>query len=78
MSSGATAPATGGRDGDVQWMGNSKGVRFSMDSEARERRGRVWHPGELRELRQHCELDAVAPVLPGLPKHVKEVHKNEG
>ena len=49
-----------------------------MDSEARERRGRAWPPGELRELGRRCELEAVAPVLPGRPNHVKEVHHNEG
>ena len=78
MSSGATAPVTGGGDGDVQWMGNSEGVRFSMDSEGRERRGRAWRPGELRELRRRYELEAVAPVLPGRPKHVKQILNNEG
>ena len=67
------------RDGvDVQVVQHDKGVRFYVDSEARERRGRAWRPGELRELRRHCELEAVAPVLPGRPKHVKEVRNKEG
>ena len=78
MLSGATAPVTGGGDGDVQQVEDSEGVRFSVDSEARERRGRAWRPGELHELRRCCELEAVAPVLPGRPKHVKEVRNNEG
>ena len=31
MSSGATAPVTGGGDGDVQWMENSERVRFCVE-----------------------------------------------
>ena len=57
------APVTTGGDGDVQRMENSEGVRFSVDSEARERRGRAWRPSELHELRRCCELEVVAPVL---------------
>ena len=51
---------------------------ISVDSEARERRSRAWRPGELRELRRRCELEAVAQVLPGRPKHVKQIRNNEG
>ena len=67
------------RDGsDVQVVQHGKGVQFSVDSEARERRGRAWRRGELHELRWHCELEAVTPVLPGRPKDVKEDRNNEG
>ena len=75
------APVDDGLGGDVQAMQSGEGVRFSVEDEARRRRGQAGvavNSRALDELRQRCKLEAVASVLPRHPKHVKEVHNHEG
>ena len=74
MSSGATAPVTGGGDGDVQWMGHTEWVQFCVE-------GGGWGcPGERGDSRSSCEPRAPAtvddvgdevPVFPGRRGYVK-------
>ena len=74
MSSAATAPVTGGGDGDVQWMENTERVRFCVEGGGR------GCPGERGDSRSSCEPGAPAtadevedkvPVFPGRRGYVK-------
>ena len=63
---GGEAPVVGGVGEDVQAMPKVEGVRFSVDGEAKGRRGRAGvavNSRALDELRQRCKLEAVAPVF---------------